>query len=295
MGYYDWAKILESQSDSELKSIVRDRSREDSEKVNASIEELKKRGLIDEDEKFIHEKQESEVFELGLDLKTRSNKQRAEIAIIAIWIVLGTTILTLISSIAQYILIISIENGKSISIQQIENNDLRVSIVAIFQIIMFSISVIVFIFWFRRAYYNLHCRISNCSYKEGWAVGSWFVPILFLFRPFQIMKELWEKTNTIQSERDKNNDIDASTKILGIWWTLWIIRYLLTYIFVQVKRFNSEDELIIETIQGMIISVIFVFLSFITIKLIKTYSKREEIMYQQERQAANFPDLTSIL
>lgn len=33
--------------------------------------------------------------------------------------------------------------------------------------------------------------IRNLSHDESWAAGSWFVPILNLFRPVSIMKEMY--------------------------------------------------------------------------------------------------------
>jgi hypothetical protein len=47
--YYDWPKILSSKSDNELKQLVSDRTREPSDKVNAAIDELKKRNLLSHD------------------------------------------------------------------------------------------------------------------------------------------------------------------------------------------------------------------------------------------------------
>jgi len=63
--------------------------------------------------------------------------------------------------------------------------------------IFYSISVITFIMWFRRAYFNLHQKVNHLSYSEGWAAGSWFVPIINLYRPYQIMKEIYIETKKL--------------------------------------------------------------------------------------------------
>jgi len=45
MSYYDWSKILENNSDNELAKIIRDNNSEPKEKVEAALNELKKRGI----------------------------------------------------------------------------------------------------------------------------------------------------------------------------------------------------------------------------------------------------------
>lgn len=87
-------------------------------------------------------------------------------------------------------------------------------------IVIYVISCITFIQWFRRAYYNLGQIAKNLSYEEGWAAGSWFVPILNYFRPYQIMKELYKKTKknftTIKSH-DQNQPANPIPKpMVGI-------------------------------------------------------------------------------
>lgn len=46
--------------------------------------------------------------------------------------------------------------------------------------------------WVYRANQNL-IRLSaiGSNFSPGWAVGWWFIPVFNLFRPYQMMKELW--------------------------------------------------------------------------------------------------------
>lgn len=108
-----------------------------------------------------------------------------------IWIILGLEIISLISGFSQYSLLQSAVNGSEISEAAADSNDNRESLIGIVSILTCIVSVVTFIMWFRRAYFNLHQMIRNLSHDESWAAGSWFVPILNLFRPVSIMKEMY--------------------------------------------------------------------------------------------------------
>ncbi len=69
--------------------------------------------------------------------------------------------------------------------------------------------------WFRRAYFNLHQKVSYLSHSEGWAAGSWFVPIVNLYRPYQIMKEIYVETKELFTKRGLSEKVGYSTNYLG--------------------------------------------------------------------------------
>ena len=164
------------------------------------------------------------------DLKP--NEQRSKNAIILIWVALAMNIISLISSYFQYDLLQTAAYGGEISIEYATSNDNREQAIGIIQIIVFVLSAITFIQWFRRAYFNLHLRVNHLSQSEGWAAGCWFVPIVNLFRPYQIMKELFHETHFFLKRNDVNTREHLSISSLGLWWTFWIIdRFFWTVCF----------------------------------------------------------------
>jgi heme/copper-type cytochrome/quinol oxidase subunit 2 len=64
------------------------------------------------------------------------------------------------------------------------------------------ISVVTFILWFRRAYYNLHTQTDGLRYKEYFAALWWFIPFLNLYKPKHIMNELYSQTEDVIREKD---------------------------------------------------------------------------------------------
>lgn len=207
----------------------------------------------------------------------KPNGQRAKVAIILIWIMLVLEVISLISGYLQYNLLQIAVNGGEIPQKSADANDSREEIIALIYLIFFIISAVTFIQWFRRAYNNLHFRVKNLSYTEGWAAGSWFVPIISLFRPYQIMKELY--LATIQLLKRNGNNISLNTNYLGIWWTLWIINNIIGQIvFRYSERANTIDEIVNSTTLSIVNNLIGIPLALVTIKVIKDYSNIEHLL-----------------
>lgn len=213
----------------------------------------------------------------------RPNAQRAKTAIVFIYVILGVEIIALISDYFQYDLLESALNGRYISTDTAEANDSRQTFIGFSQFIFLLISGITFIRWFRRAYFNLHLKVDNLLFAEGWAAGSWFVPIICLFRPFQIMKELYNRTDYFLLEKVENYIPNTSNGSLGLWWALWIIvNFVGNISFRTSLGSETVQELLTVTSISMIMSVINIPLCLITIRIIKNYSIKEEIMLMHE-------------
>lgn len=206
----------------------------------------------------------------------KPNGQRAKNAITLIWIVLVLEIVSLISGYFQYDLLQTIANGGEISTETANTNDTIVEIIGIIYLIAYIISGVTFILWFRRAYFNLHLRVNHLSQTEGWAAGSWFVPIVSLYRPYQIMKELYHETRKLLSKKGLIINENISTDILGWWWTLWIINSVIgQFVFRCSLKAESIDELTISTVASMIGNIAGIPLALITVKVIKDYANIE--------------------
>ncbi|MDR2384617.1 MAG: DUF4328 domain-containing protein [Tannerella sp.] len=202
-----------------------------------------------------------------------------------VYIVLALEIISLVSSYLQYDLLQTVANGGYLSESEAEANDSREQIIGIIYLVAYVISCITFIMWFRRAYYNLHQRISTLSYSEGWAAGCWFVPIVNLYLPYQIMKELYVETKELLSQKGLAEKVGYTTAYLEWWWILWIIDGVLEYV---VFRFSPKiDELDLDgwlfiTGISIVSGITGIILALITIKVIKDYSNVEPVLFEIE-------------
>lgn len=206
----------------------------------------------------------------------RPNLQRAKTAIILTYISIGVDAISGFSEYLQYTLLSTVANGGIVSTEEADSNDIRQMFIGFLNLAVIITSLVYFIRWFRRAYFNLHLRAEYLTYSEGWAAGSWFVPVLCWFRPYQIMKELYTETDSYLISKSPNYVPKTNIMILSTWWALWIISNFLGN-FVMRVSFKSDtiDGMIDASIGSMIMSFIGLPLGLLVVKLIKDYSEME--------------------
>lgn len=147
-------------------------------------------------------------------MKLKDNRARGRWILNAFYVLMILLPIIIVSDFLEYNLL----QREVFSTEEGEASDLRQGVLGIVQVVMTIITATFFIMWFRRAYFNLHTLKVNLQYTEGWAAGSWFVPILNLFRPYQIMEEIWVNTQVQIDKPEEEPKI-----LLGVWWGLWII------------------------------------------------------------------------
>jgi hypothetical protein len=210
----------------------------------------------------------------------RPNEKRAKTAILMIWIVLALEIISFFSSYLQHDLLTTVSSGSSISNSEINANDIRERIIGILYFGIYLTSCITFIRWFRRAYFNLQLKTDYLSSSDNWVALSWFIPFICLYKPYQIMKEMYTKTNEILFE-ETNQTKAITTSYLGWWWGLWIISNIIGQVVFRTTLNNdSIDSLTNGTSASMVGNVIGLPLSLITVKVIKDYSDIEHFLIE---------------
>ncbi|HEY0298370.1 MAG TPA: DUF4328 domain-containing protein, partial [Arachidicoccus sp.] len=80
-------------------------------------------------------------------------------------------------------------------------NDLRQRIISIIIVLSYMLNVVSFLYWFRRAYYNLQTQMAFTNYTNKQAVYYWFIPIQTWYKPYRVMKDLFEETDHVLEER----------------------------------------------------------------------------------------------
>jgi hypothetical protein len=102
--------------------------------------------------------------------------------------------------------------------------------VGLLQFVTYVATVVVFLMWLYRAYENLpafgHWR-SSIKFSSGWAVGSFFVPILNLVVPYQAVRELWRKSETANPLTF--GEIGPPS-FFPLWWGFWIVSNIVSQI-----------------------------------------------------------------
>jgi len=217
----------------------------------------------------------------------KDNTRRAKRAVFMIWVILVLDVAMGIFYIRKYSLLQQILDGSMLPDDiWVDAYDMLEGILALLYLLAVLISGITFIMWFRRAYYNLHQIKDDLSYSEGWAAGAWFVPILNLFRPYQIMKELYEKTKEYLVEKKRIHPDALSLEWVGWWWALLIISSIVDRIIFKLPQ-DSLEDLLTESVWQIISAVIGVVSAWITIKVIKAYADVEPLLQEKESSGPN--------
>jgi hypothetical protein len=124
----------------------------------------------------------------------------------------------------------------------LENAEGAVGLAALFQLFALLAAAVFFLRWFHRAYASLsELGETSLRFTPGWAVGGFFVPVLGLVRPYQVMQELWQRG----ARRWKQNASLVAgharpRNVVGVWWA----SFLATSIFgnAAARLFDRAEE-----------------------------------------------------
>jgi len=211
----------------------------------------------------------------------RKNAQRGRLVVTFFWMSLGVTILALISSVLQVKLLHDHQFGITITEEAINLNDLRESVIAIAVLLILIIQAILFIQWFRRAYYNLEqVRAISTKFKNEHVVWAWIIPILSLFRPYHMMREVWDKTQ-VPKEHPIYGKVMAPKTLIGWWWTFWLVGNFLSNISFRLITSDNFDIIMAGSIMQIFEAVANIVAILFAILVVKKVMEFEVDFYEE--------------
>jgi len=94
-------------------------------------------------------------------------------------------------------------------------SDAVTGIVGLAQFIVTIITGITFLRWIYRSNKNLRALSGeSMTFTPGWSVGWYFIPIANLWKPYQVMKEIWDVSHKCNA---------TGHAVVGWWWALWLL------------------------------------------------------------------------
>ena len=108
--------------------------------------------------------------------------------------------------------------GSPARLDELEINE---STVVLVQALLGLLIVLAFSRWL----YGAVARARDAGAREmtfspGWAVGWFFVPVLNLYRPYQVLFALWRASGTGRGDQGE------TPVVLRLWWLCWVLRIL---------------------------------------------------------------------
>jgi Protein kinase domain/Domain of unknown function (DUF4328) len=100
--------------------------------------------------------------------------------------------------------------------------------VGIVQALWFLVSATLFLAWFRRAYANLvPLGARGLRYRHWWTLGAWILPVFSLFRPKQLLNDIWRASDPdLPSDMGDDWHWRPVTPLLGWWWAAFLASIL---------------------------------------------------------------------
>ncbi len=114
----------------------------------------------------------------------------------------------------QYELLVSAKNGVDVNMDEAGSILVHQLMINVAQLGFRVIVGIQFLMWVYRMSHNAHCvKTGKPTSSPGWAVGCYFIPVLNMWKPYLIMKEIYEAFRQRPSY----------SKVLPLWWTAWVL------------------------------------------------------------------------
>jgi Domain of unknown function (DUF4328) len=168
---------------------------------------------------------------------------------------------------------IDLEDGTTASLGLV-----AIGLVSIIEILVRLIIIVLFLVWLYKAFKNLPALGANSlEFSPGWAVGWWFVPIANLFKPYQVVSELWRESDAdFDANTFLSNQVSAPS-IIGWWWGLFIGGNIAGRISNAMIEADSALFPIALILAGLLHGIS----AYLIIQIIKTITSQQELRSQK--------------
>ena len=156
---------------------------------------------------------------------------------------------------------------------QLANDDPMQGVVGMLQAGLGLVTGVVFLKWVYRAYKNIQgFGAEGLRFSPGWAVGYYFVPILSLVRPVQVMSEIWRVSQDPQNWLQRRG-----SWLIGTWWALFLLCSIATQVSLEIALDSStNDQWLLAAIFAIVGDFFSVPLSIVVLRLITEIYKHQK-------------------
>jgi hypothetical protein len=109
-----------------------------------------------------------------------------------------------------------------------------------FALVFLPLLVFAWIFWMYRAHQNLaHLQVGRLGHYSHSTIWTWFIPIFNFWAPYQVMSEIYRRSQPQRNELCWNPFGGA---ILGIWWACWLLSSLTAMVSNSIVMRTERDD-----------------------------------------------------
>jgi hypothetical protein len=143
----------------------------------------------------------------------------------------------------------------------------------------------VFLKWIYRAYKNIQgFGAEGLRFTPAWAVGYYFIPVLSLVRPVQVMSEIW------RASQDPRNWLKRrSSWLIGAWWCLFLLCSISTQVSLELAFDSStNDQWLLAAILATVGDFFSIPLSIVALRLVTMIYQQQKSLVERDPED-NFP------
>lgn len=136
--------------------------------------------------------------------------------------------IALFSDMLQYQLLsdfkLGIYSSEELASAAAEVNNKRQQIIGLFQFSIAIATSVLFAIWIYRANFNARqLGAQGMKFSPGWSIGYYFIPILWFWKPYQAMREIWQASRAPSSWKSVERGA-----ILPWWWSFFLVFAILS-------------------------------------------------------------------
>lgn len=138
-------------------------------------------------------------------------------------------------------------------------------------IAVYIATVITFLMWLYRASNNVAAFGESTQHSSGWAVGSFFVPIMNLFVPYQATKDIWAKSDP---EGGQTFTFAASPPgFFAAWWGFWLVSNFVNNIYFRMTLADAPIDAV--GIVGIVSEILSIAAAWFAILVVRDIDRRQ--------------------
>jgi hypothetical protein len=171
-------------------------------------------------------------------------------------------------------LLTAARDGQEVEMETVESVEMLNAVIGLGQSALFLAGFITFLVWINRA--NKNARALGAGWMRftpGWSIGWFFVPIMNLFRPYQVVQEIWRV-----SDPDPEPGPPTLAPMIGFWWVLHIVSGIASQASFRMSwRAKTLDEYVVAAWVSVVSDAIDFVLAPVAIAVVWSIHSRQQL------------------
>jgi hypothetical protein len=194
-------------------------------------------------------------------------------------LVILVNLIALWADMLQLALLTDVRDGQRVTLEQLTESDDRVTTTVLLQSGTYVACTIAFLIWYGRAYRNV-ARMGADGLRWGrrWAIAYWFIPIANLFRPKQVVNDIWRASDPDLPPVAHHWADKRVPALFHWWWALWILSSAVSNVLFRrsLEGAQTPDELVSVATTYVVIDVIDIIPAVLAMLVVRAITNRQE-------------------